>query len=125
MKPLTHLGQMWPKYLPLATFAYNTFNSPNLANYSPYELVFSRKPKLLLNIGTTADIIVSGPLKDYHNLLNKLFQYLHKLLKDFKFKRLAMIDKDRNFFQYNSGNLVYIYLHTYTSVAHSVWKSNN
>ena len=26
MKHLTYLGQMWPKYLPLATFAYNTFN---------------------------------------------------------------------------------------------------
>ena len=44
-KHLTNLGQMWQKYLPLVTFAYNTFNMPNLANYSPYELVFSRKPK--------------------------------------------------------------------------------
>ena len=26
-KHLTNLGQMWPKYLPLATFAYNTFNT--------------------------------------------------------------------------------------------------
>ena len=33
---LTNLGQMWPKYLPLATFAYNTFNSPNLGNHIPY-----------------------------------------------------------------------------------------
>ena len=30
---LTNLGQMWPKYLLLSTFTYNTFNSPNLANY--------------------------------------------------------------------------------------------
>ena len=35
-KHLTNLGQMWPKYLPLATFQYYTFNTPNLANYSPY-----------------------------------------------------------------------------------------
>ena len=28
-KHLTTLGQMWPKYLSLATFAYNTFNTPN------------------------------------------------------------------------------------------------
>ena len=28
-KHLTNLGQIWPKYLPLATFAYNTFNTPN------------------------------------------------------------------------------------------------
>ena len=46
-------GQMWPKYLSLATFAYNTFNSPNLANYSPYELVFRIKPKILLNLDYT------------------------------------------------------------------------
>ena len=35
-KHLTNLGQIWPKYLSLATFAYNTFNTPNLGNYSPY-----------------------------------------------------------------------------------------
>ena len=35
-KHLTNLGQMWPKYMPLATFEYNTFNTPNLGNYSPY-----------------------------------------------------------------------------------------
>ena len=27
-KPLTQQGQRWHKYLPLATLAYNTFNSP-------------------------------------------------------------------------------------------------
>ena len=42
-KHLTNLGQMWPKYLSLATFRYNTFNSLNLANFSPYELVFRRE----------------------------------------------------------------------------------
>ena len=31
-KHLTTLGQMWPKYLPLATFAYNIFNTPNIGN---------------------------------------------------------------------------------------------
>ena len=45
MKHLTNLGQMWLKYLSLATFAYNTFNTLNLTNYSPYELVFRRKTK--------------------------------------------------------------------------------
>ena len=34
-KHLTNLGQMWPKYLSLATFTYNTFNTLNLANYNP------------------------------------------------------------------------------------------
>ena len=32
-KHLTSLGQMWTKYLSLAAFAYNMFNTPNLGNY--------------------------------------------------------------------------------------------
>ena len=92
---LKDLGQMWPKYLPLATLAYNTFNTPNLPNYSLYELVSSRKPKLLLNLETNPNIKVSGTFKDYYTLLNKRLQYLHKLLQEFRSKRLAMINKDR------------------------------
>ena len=112
-KHLTNLGQMWPKYLSLATFAYNTFNSLNLAKYSPYELVYGRKPKMLLNLETEPDIKVSGTFKDYHTLLNKRLKYLHDLLQRFKFKskRIAMINKDRAFFQYNSGDLVNYTLH--------------
>ena len=108
MKHWTNLGQMWLKYLPLATFAYNMFNTPNLAYYSPYELVFSRKPRLLLSLETTPDIKVSGIFKDYYNLLNKRLQYLYKVLQEFKSKGLAMINKNRTFLQYNSGDLVYI-----------------
>ena len=50
MKHLTNIGQMWPKYLSLAAFTYNTFNTPNLANYSPNELVFGRKQKKYYSI---------------------------------------------------------------------------
>ena len=70
-KHLTNLGKMWPKYLSLSTFTYNTFNTLNLENYSPYELVFGRKPKILLNLETTPDIKVSGSFKEYYDLLNK------------------------------------------------------
>ena len=112
MKSLsTILGQMLPKYLSLATFAYNTFNNPNLANYSPYELVFGRKPKILLNLKTTPDIKVTSTFKEYYELLNKRLKYLLDILQNFKLKRLAMINKDREFFQYNSGDLVYIIPH--------------
>ena len=107
-KHLTNLGQMWPKYLSLTTFGYNTFNSLNLANYGLYELVFERKPKMLLNLDTTSDIKVPGTFKDYHTLLNKRLKYLHDLVQNFKLKRIAMINKDRTFFQFNSGDLVYI-----------------
>ena len=79
-RQLTDLSQVWPTYLPLATLVYNTFNSPNWGNYSPYELVFSGKPKLLLDLETDPDIKVLGTFKNYYTLLNKRLQYLHKLL---------------------------------------------
>ena len=49
-KCLTDQGQMWHKFLSLTMFAYSIFHSPNLGNYSPYELVFGRKPKFLLTL---------------------------------------------------------------------------
>ena len=64
-KLLTDHGQMWPNYLPLATLVYNTFNSPNLGNYSPYGLVFGRNPMLLLDLETNPDIKASGTYKYY------------------------------------------------------------
>ena len=108
MKHLTEKGQMWHKYLPLATFAYNTFNSPNLVIHSPYELVFGRKPKLLLDLETDTDIKVAGTYKEYYMQLGKRLQYLHKLLQDARTKRLALMNKDRDYFQNNSEDLVYI-----------------
>ena len=71
-KHLTNLCQMWPKYSPLAMFAYNIFNTPNIANFSPYELVFRRKPKILLNLETMLDIKVARTFKDDHNLVKKI-----------------------------------------------------
>ena len=107
-KCLTNLGQMWTKCLSLATFAYNTFNSPKLGNYSPYELTSGRKPKLLLNIESNPDIKVSRNFKEYYELLNKRIKYLQDILFNFKSWRLAMINKDKENFQYKGGDLVYI-----------------
>ena len=107
-KHLTNLGQMWQKYLSLATFAYNMFNTPNLGNYSPYKLTFGRKPNVLMNLETNPDIKVSRSFKEYYELLNKRIKYLEDILFNFKSKRLAMINKDRGFFQYKSRDLIYI-----------------
>ena len=82
-KHLSGQGQMWHKYLPLATFAHNTFNSHNLANHSPYELVFGRKPKLLLDLETDPDMRVSGTHEEYLLHLRKRLEHLHKLLQEF------------------------------------------
>ena len=76
-KHLTNLGQMWPKYLSLATFMYNTFNTPNLGNYTPYELTFGRKPRPLISLESNLDITVSGTFKEYYELLNRRIN-IHK-----------------------------------------------
>ena len=70
-KHLIGQGQMWHQYLPLATFAHNTFNSQNLANHSQYKLVFGRKPKLLLDLEMDLDIKVSGTYREYFTQLGK------------------------------------------------------
>ena len=99
---------MWTIYLSLATCIYNTFNSPNLGNYSPFELTFGRKPKMLLNTETNPDIRVSTDFKEYYEQLNKRIKYLQDLLFNFKSQRLAMINQNRENFQYRGGDLVYI-----------------
>ena len=107
-KHLTNLGQMWLKYLPLATFAYNTFNTPNLGTFSPHELTYHRKPRPLLNLDSNPDIKVSGMFRQYYKLLNKRLKYLHDIHLNFKSKRLAMLNKNRAFFQSKGRHLVYI-----------------
>ena len=85
-KCLTEQGQMWHKFLSLATFSYNIFHSPNLGTYSPYELVFRRKSGILIDIEMNPDIKVSGTFKDYHAVLTKRLDNLQKMLQNFKMK---------------------------------------
>ena len=85
-KHLTRLEEMWPDYLPFATLAHNTYNSLNLSNYSPYDLAFGRKPKLLLDLETDPDIKVSATYKEYYERLEKRLKYLQKVLQDFKMR---------------------------------------
>ena len=99
---------MWIDYLPFATLAHDTYNSPNLGNYSPYELVFGRKPKMLLELETDPNIKVAVMYREYHKKLEQRLKYLQKVLLEFKTKCLALLNKDREYFQYNSGDLVYL-----------------
>ena len=84
------------------------FNTPNLCNHSPFELIFGRQPKILLGLETDPNIKVSGTDQDYYILLNRRLHYLQNLLQNFKLKCLALINKDREYFQYNSRDLVYL-----------------
>ena len=98
-KHLVGQGQNWNKFLCLTTFKYNMFNTPNLCNHSPFELIFGKQPKILLDLETDPNIKVSGTYQDYYTLLNKRLHYLQNLLQNFKLKCLSPINKDREYFQ--------------------------
>ena len=98
-KHLIGQGQTWHKFPSLAMFAYNTFHSPNLGNYSSFELTLKREPRTLLNLETDSDIRISGTYKDYPTLLTKRLKYLQNMTKNFKAKHIALINKDREYFQ--------------------------
>ena len=85
-KYLMGQGQNWNKLLCLATFAYNTFNIPNLCNHSPFELIFGRQPRILLDLETDPNIKISGTYQDYYTMLNKRLYYLQNVLQNFKSK---------------------------------------
>ena len=41
-------------------------------------------------------------------MLTKRLDYLQNMLQNFKMKCLALLNKDREYFQYNSGDFVYL-----------------
>ena len=92
-KHLVEKGDMWPEYLPFATLAYNTFNSPNLHNYSPYELVFGRKPKSLLNVETNPDIKVSATYKEYYDRVREKNNVFAKDIVKFQNETIGIIEQ--------------------------------
>ena len=61
-----------------------------------------------MNLESNPDIKVSKTFKEYYELLNKRIKYLQNILFNFKSKRLAMINKDTEFFQYKSRDLINI-----------------
>ena len=71
-----------------------------------------------MNLESNPDIKVSRTFKEYYELLNKRIKYLQDILFNFKSKRLAIINKDRGFFQYKSGDLIYI-IYPLTSQLHT------
>ena len=61
-------------------FAICNFSTQHIGNYSPYELVFGRKPKLLLDLEMDPDIKVSVSYKEYYKRLEQRLKYFQKVL---------------------------------------------
>ena len=57
---------------------------------------------------TDPGIKVSVTYKEYYKRLEQRLKYLQKVLLDFKMRCLVLLNKDREYFHYNSGDLVYL-----------------
>ena len=45
-------------------YSYNTFSRPNLIGFSPYDMVFGRKSKILLALEISQDVQVTRAMQE-------------------------------------------------------------
>ena len=60
MKHLTGLGLDWNIYCKPAMLVYNSYASPNLADFSPFELVFGRKANIYPEFEFKPQVPITG-----------------------------------------------------------------
>ena len=109
MKHLSGLGDDWHLYTRPAMLTYNTYNTPNLDNLSPFELVLGRKPILVSRLENTPHIPVTGTFAKAKQVLEKKLKYLREKLQKFRENRLALQNKDKEFHGYTVEQIVYMY----------------
>jgi len=109
MKHLVGLGKMWPKFLPYAMLRYNSFASPNLDNFSPFELAFGRKPFISPSLEIEPSAPQSSTFRDYFKELQAKLQYLSRHLALYRERKLDLLNKDREYYSYQSGQIVYLF----------------
>ena len=71
MKHLSGLGDDWHLYIRPAMLTYNTYNTPNLDNLSPFELALGRKPILVPRLENAPHIPVTGTFAKAKQVLAK------------------------------------------------------
>ena len=109
MKHLSGLGDDWHLYTRPAMLTYNTYNTPNLDNLSPFELALGRKPILVPKLENVPHIPITGTFAKAKQVLEKKLKYLRERLQKFRDNRLALQNKDKEFHGYTIGQIVYMY----------------
>ena len=109
MKHLTGLGDNWPLYCKPAMLAYNSYSTPNLDNLSPFEVAIGRKAILAPKFELKPRIPITGTHAQAKEKLQEKLNYFRKRLEDFRSKRMAVINKDRQSHGYTVGQIVYMY----------------
>ena len=109
MKHLSGLGDNWHLYTRPAMLTYNTYNTPNLDNLSPFELAFGRKSILVPKLENTPHTPVTGTFAKAKQNLEKKLKYLREKLQKFRDNRLALQNKDKEYHGFTVGQIVHMY----------------
>ena len=109
MKHPSGLGDDWHLYTRPAMLTYNTYNTPNLDNLSPFELALGRKPILVPRLENIPHVPVTGTFAKAKQIHEQRLKYLREKLQKFRDSRLALQNKDKEFHGYTVGQIVYMY----------------
>ncbi|KAJ8038848.1 hypothetical protein HOLleu_16398 [Holothuria leucospilota] len=111
---LNQFGTDWVRFVATSSYAYNSFSSPYLGNYSPYELAFGRKAPDLSNLSFNPMSGMSQSYEDYVEHLKEKFQAVSKTILSLQKKHqerqnVEITQKLSKMPVYSVGQLVYLY----------------
>ena len=104
---LSGLGPVWREYVDFAMLSYNSYSTPNFDGLCPFELVFGRKPNVLLLTEAMPQAPVSGTFREYYGNLRTKLEYMRKHLVSFRDRRAELANKDKQHHGFFIGQIVY------------------
>lgn len=106
-----HLSQTWSWYniLPYAMLCYNSYSTPNLDNYSPFELVFGYKMMINKELEKDLSCVVSASFSIFYEKLKKNLNYMRERLQKFRSERTDFLNRNRKYHSFEAGQIVYVY----------------
>ena len=119
MKHLTGLGLDWNIYCKPAMLVYNSYASPNLADFSPFELVFGRKANICPEFEFKPQVPITGTHKQAFEILQKKLRYFRQALQKFMDNRQSLLNRDKTYHGYTAGQIVYLYFPGKTAMLHT------
>ena len=108
------------RFISTTSYAYNSFSSPYLGNYSPYELALGKPPPNLTGVSWNPMQGLIQTHEEYVEHMKKKFATIGKVIlslqeKHQKAQRLAVAHKLDKMPIYSVGQLVYLYKPTASS----------
>ena len=111
VKKLTEKGDRWPLYAAIAAYAMNTYASDALQGLTPFELVFIRKPRILLGYKFKPLDEYPVTIRHYIQLLQDRANFLRSVQMDWKIKqansRHLLNEMYKEVKRYQIGDIVY------------------